>query len=114
MFVLIPLGVGFLAGIIYLAVSRRSSRTIKLVALGALAVMVLAVIICLFFVFGVIKTGAAREYIPPDVDISQMPQAAGPNVVALIMFIIFLIVLFILVLVLSMREQQRAAAKDDW
>ena len=117
MLIFILLGLVTLVSIIYLAISRKSSKTIRIVALCALGLMVITIIVCLLFVFGVIKTGATEPFILPDMDISNAPPVPGPNFVALIMLIVFLIVLFILVLVLSMRERWRVKGdivKDDW
>ena len=114
MFVLILLGVIILTGIIFLAVSPKSNRTIKMTALGALALMVLAIVISLFFIFGVIRTGGTKEPVLPDMEIFETAAAPPPNYMALIMFSVFLIVLFILVVVLSFREKKSAKEKDDW
>ena len=117
MFIFILLGLVTLAGVIYLAISRKSSKTIRIAALCALGLMVITIIVCLLFVFGVIKTGASEPFVLPDMDISDAPQVPGPNFLALIMLIIFVIVLFVLILVLSLREQWRKAddsPKDDW
>ena len=114
MFFLVLLGVVTMAGIVYLAVSPKSSRTLKLVALGALALMILAIIISLFFIFGVFTTGGPKEPVLPDIEIFETPHATGPNIIALAMFGVFLVVLFILVVVLSFREKKTVKDKNDW
>jgi len=114
MFVLIPLGVITLIGIVYLAVSRKSSVKVRVTALGALALMVIAVIVCLLFVFGVIGTSASKPFVPPDAVLyDSPPPVPGPNVAMMVMFIVFLIALFVVVLVVSLRERRRKE-KDDW
>jgi ABC-type Fe3+ transport system permease subunit len=107
MFVLIPLGVAILAGTIYLAISKRSSFILRIAALGALALMILSVIICLFIIFG--GKSDPETFVLPDALPSEVPPSSEPNIAAVIMIIIFLIALFLLVLIISLREQKRKA-----
>ena len=77
MFFAILLGIIILAGIIYLAVSRKSSFWIRIAALGALALMVITVAICLLHVFGVIGTGESAAQVMPDAAASGAPAEQG-------------------------------------
>ena len=108
-FVLIPLGVIILAGIIFLAVSRKSTLKVRITALSALALMIITVIICLFLIFGV-----------GTVKVQQLPQSALPsdaqpapesNAIPFILMIVFLLVLFFAILMMSIREQKRSENK---
>jgi len=115
MFFLILLGAATLAGIIYLAISRKSSMLIRIVALCALALMVITVIISLFYVFGLLGSKGSGPQVLPDMELSEAPQTAPPNFMALILFIVFLVVFFILVLVLSLREKKKVLEdKNAW
>ena len=107
-FILVIVGSVFLAGIIYLAISRKSSVPVRFTALGALALMILTVIICLLIIFGVIETKATVPVVAlPDAPPSAAPAASGPDIVPLVLVIVFLLALFVLVMFLSMREQKR-------
>jgi len=97
-----------LAAVIYLAVSRSSSFKIRLTALGALAVMIITVIICLFRIFT--APAAAKEQLYPDMP--PPPPSAPPSAMPLILLIIILMSMFLIVLFLSIREQRRATAED--
>ncbi|MDR1858822.1 MAG: hypothetical protein LBQ69_05080 [Treponema sp.] len=116
MFVLITLGIVTLAGVVYLAISRKSSLKVRITALGALALMVITVVVCLLIFFGVIKTSAPAIPMPPDAVLYDAPPPVpGPNLVVMIMLIVFLVALFVLVVVLALREKRAAAKeKDNW
>ena len=114
MYVLIPLGLITLSGIIYLAISRKSSPMVRITALVALALMIIAVIVCLFILFGVIETGVSKVPVLPDAPVDAVP-VKPTNFAALIMLVVFLIIVFVLVLILSMRERYRVPNnKEDW
>ena len=109
MVVLIPLGVITLIGITYLAISRKSSFMVKVTALGALALMVIAVIVSLLVVFGVIGNSASRVVVLPDAELydTPPPPTPQPNMLMLVMTIIFLLAVFVLILVLSLKARQQ-------
>ena len=114
MYVLIPLGLVTLTGIIYLAISRKSSPVVRIAALVALALMIIAVIVCLLILFGVIETAASKAPVLPDAPVDSVP-VKPTNFVALIMLVVFLVIMFVLVLILSMRERHQIANnKVDW
>jgi|GEM_PF-1574963 len=102
----VVLGVIVFAGVIYMAVSKRSDFKVRLAALVALGLMVLTVIVSIFLIFGVatVEPGATvvLDMPPPDTP----PQTATNNNV-LFAFIVFLLVMFFLVLILSLREQRK-------
>jgi cytochrome bd-type quinol oxidase subunit 2 len=109
---LIILGVVIAIGVIYLAISKKSSFKIRVAALGALALMTLSVMVCMFIYYRTEKT--PKFFILPDTLPSEIPppQPRG-NMVMLVMLIIFLIALFGAVLVVSLREQKRSEGKKD-
>jgi len=102
------LGIAVFAGVIYLAVSKKSCLKVRIAALVALGLMILTIIVCIFIIFGVtiVEQGAT---IPPEVLPPETPPSAGQNHNVLLMLIVFLLAMFLLVLVLSMREQRRHA-----
>ena len=103
---LIFLSVISLAGIVYMAISRKSSLKHRVTALAALALMIITVIICLFQIFG--PSASKVTYYPPDMPLSSMPESKGSNTGIIAVFIIFLLLLFILVLMLSIREHRHS------
>ena len=116
MVVPILLGIITLIGVVFLALSRKSSIVVRMTALIALGLMVITVIICLLIGFGVIGNAGPRVVVLPDAELYDTPPPApGPNVMMLVMFIIFLVALFVVVLVMSLKERQRGQKpKDDW
>jgi cytochrome bd-type quinol oxidase subunit 2 len=119
MFFLFLLAIVMMAGVIYLAISRESSFKMRIAALGALALMIVTVIICFVLFFKARAT--PQQLILPDMLPSDMPPppASNNNPATMIMFIIFLIALFIVIFFLSLREQKRTDNKEkppgnDW
>jgi amino acid transporter len=99
-----------LAAVVYLAVSRRSSFTVRIAALVALAAMVLTVIICLFRIFMTPPATANVQVLP---DQPPPPPPPPPNTMALVLFIVILITVFLVVLFLSVKEQHRVTKEDE-
>jgi len=122
MFFLILIGLITLAGVAYLAVSPQSSFKLKIAALGALALMITTVIICLVVFFK--SAGTPKQTLLPDMDPSDLPPVSKEhNLPMMIMLVIFLIALFAMVAILSLREQKRGKENknlpddsfpDDW
>jgi len=104
MFILIPLGVISLAGIIYMAISKKSDIKQRIAALVALGLMILTVVICLFQIFGTQKVTVYPLDMPMPVPNQPVTQDSSNGTV--LIFIIFLLILFILVLILSIREHR--------
>jgi ABC-type Fe3+ transport system permease subunit len=105
MLVPIFISVVILSVMIYMAISRKSTFKIRLAALGALALMIITVIICLIRIFSEAASGAKAQVYP------DMPatEVTPPNSMVLVSFIFFLLVIFFVVLLLSLREQRRSA-----
>jgi len=112
MFFLVLIGLVTLVGIIYLAVSPQSSFKLKITALGALALMIATVIICLIIFF---KSAATpKQILLPDMSPSDLPPVStNHNIPMLIMLIIFLIALFVMVVIISVRDQKRIGGKKN-
>jgi len=101
----IIIGIALMGGMGYLALDKKSTFHVRLASLGALAVMILTSIICLFLVFtvhpvtideSVLIVGAPAEVKEDDT-----------NYTALIFLIVFFVLLFITIAVLSLREHKR-------
>ena len=105
MYILIPLVIATIAGVIFLAISRKSSFIVRIAALGALALMVLAIIICLFIIFG--GNSAAKAVNMDHIVTGEAPAETKSNILPLILFIIFILGLFLLVFITSMREHRK-------
>jgi len=106
MYFLIPLGVVSLAGVIYLAVSKKSSFKLRVAALIALALMIITVIICMVQIFGTPVVTAVPAY--PGLPITNPPEVQESNSGVLIVFIIILILLFAAVVYLAIKEHRQA------
>jgi ABC-type Fe3+ transport system permease subunit len=107
---LIILGVAILAGVIFLAISKKSTFKIRVAALGALALMVVSVIVCMVVYFKGEKSPKMRilpDTLPSDIP----PPQSETNVAMLVMLFLFMIALFGAVLVVSLREHKRSEGK---
>jgi len=117
MYILIPLALATFGGVIYLAIASKSNFKVRLASLGALAVMVLAVIICLFVIFAGGSSSKVQEY---DYALPEPPAqtGSGSSAIALIFFIIFILAVFLLIAIVSLREHRKKAEKkpagNDW
>jgi len=100
----VTLSIIILSAMIYLAVSKKSTFQIRLAALGALALMVITVIICMVRIFNNLAAGNTTQAYP------DMPvtETAPPNGMVLVSFIVFFLIFFAVILLLSLREQRRA------
>jgi len=110
------LGFIIMAGVVYMAISKKSTFQVRIAALGALALMIVSVVICLVIYFK--GAPAPQQLILPEMS-SELPPPAGNNSpVTMIMLSLFLIALFAVIFFMAMREQRRAEGKEkpsnDW
>ena len=99
------LGIIILGAVGYLALDKKSSFKTRLAALGAIALMLLTVIICLIVVLT-----DNRVPVDPSTLIVGAPvevKEEGNNLFALFVSIIFLLALFVVIAVLAMREHKK-------
>jgi len=106
-----------MVGIIYMAVSKKSTLQVRIAALVALALMIVSVIVCFIFYFR--AASVPKAPLLPDMMGSEMPQPVNNSPVTMIMLSIFLVVLFAVISFLALREQKRAKGKveppsNDW
>jgi hypothetical protein len=112
MVILIILGVVIVCGVIFLAVSKKSTFKIRIAALGALVLMALSVVVCMFVYSKGAK--APKMLILPDTLPSDIPPPqSATNIVMLVVLLIFIVALVVAVSVVSMREQRRTEGKKD-
>jgi len=107
---LVVLGVAVFAGVIWLALSKKSCFKVRIAALIALGLMVSAVIVSLFVIFGVAAVDPNAQVQPDMPPPETFPPAAATNDVLLV-FVFFLLGMFLLVTILSLREQRRGRKK---
>ena len=99
-------GLVILGVMIYMALNKNSDFHTRVASLIALAVMIVAIIICLSIIFmfkgaipdpSVVKVGVVDE----------IPMAENSNPMALLLLVVFLIALFVLVSVLALKDHKR-------
>jgi amino acid transporter len=104
------LGLGLMAAMISMALNKKSNFAVRIASLGALALMVLTIIICLFIIFtddrvvideSVLIVGAPVE----------IQQAESGNVTIVLLLIIILLALFGVVVFQAMKEQRKNIPK---
>jgi len=106
------LGIVIMGGVMYLAVSKKSPFKVRVAALGALAVMIVSVIVCVVVYFTHAK--GPQQLILPDMMPSEMPPPqSGASPVTMIMLSLFLVALFIVIFIMAMKEQRRAEGKEE-
>ena len=101
----IILGIILLGVMAYFALDKKSSFKTRLAALGAIALMILTVIICVIIIL-------SDNQVPIDesnwiVGESTNIDESNNNLVAIIFSIIFLLALFIIIAYLAIREHKR-------
>ena len=105
----IIIGIVILAAMIYLAVNKKSSFVIRLASLGAIALMFIALIICMIIIF-------SDNTVP--VDPSTLIVGAPPpvkekknNLFPIILTIIIMLGLFVFIVVIALKEHKKSIPK---
>jgi hypothetical protein len=110
-FVIIPIALGFLGVIVYFALSKESSRIVRLVALVALGAVILSVLVCGIIVL-LSLGGGGEEPVMPDFLVAEQPEPpAKTNTFVLIIGMLFLLAFLGMVVFLSLKEQRKTAEK---
>jgi len=102
---LIILGIALLGVMVYFAIDKKSSFHMRLAALGAIALMILTVIICVIVYQSHNKAPVDWSIMNLD-DFDKEPEKEG-GAFAIIFSIIFLLILFVVIAVLAMREHKK-------
>ncbi|MDR0441864.1 MAG: hypothetical protein LBH44_00485 [Treponema sp.] len=99
-------GLAVLAAIVYMALNKKSSFAVRIASLIALAVMITAVLICVFVVLtggkapvdeSVVIVGAVQE----------AQKAESGNSMVILVFIIFLLGFFAAIAYLSLKDHRK-------
>jgi amino acid transporter len=108
----IIIGLGLMAGMIYLAVDKKSNTGVRIASLVALGIMVITIIICLFIIFtdtsvlvdeSVLIVGAPVE----------VNEEGGSNIIILVLLILMLLALFCLIAFQAMKENRKSKALPE-
>ena len=106
----ILIGIIIMGVMVYMALDKKSNFHIRIASLAALALMILASIICLFIIFtddrvpvdeSVVIVGAVQETKEKD----------GSGVVVPVIFFVIMAALFIVIVFLSMKDQRNSFPK---
>jgi len=107
----ILIGLIIMGGIAYLAVDKKSNFQTRLVSLGALALMILTLIICVVVVLTDNRVPVDESVLIVGAPVQTKAEDEDNNLVAIIISILFLIALFVIILFLAMREHKRSNKK---
>jgi amino acid transporter len=111
----ILIGLILLAGMVFLAISKKSTKGMRIAAVIALGVMITTVIICLFLILFGVKAPVDEGIILLTEAVPPPPKSSG-NFWILLLFMLFLFGLFVFVIFISIREhqaQKKLAAKKE-
>jgi len=107
----IIIGVIILGAMVYLAVDKKSTFVIRLASLGAIALMFIALIICIIII-------VSDNTVP--VDPSTLIVGAPPpmkekknNLLPIILSIIIMVSLFVFIAVLALKEHKKNLPKKN-
>jgi quinol-cytochrome oxidoreductase complex cytochrome b subunit len=104
--------VAIMGGIVSMAFNKKSNLPTRIASLIALALMILAIIICLIVAFtdnsvvvddSVLIVGAPVE----------VKNADSDNTMVLLLLVIFLIVFFVIIAIFSLKEHRKINAKKQ-
>ena len=102
----IIVGLVILVAMVYMALNKRSEFPIRVASLIALAVMIIAIIVC----FSLIFSGTISFQDESVVIVGYVPEAPvekGNNTLLLMIMVVFLVAFFILIAVLALRDHRR-------
>lgn len=108
-FIGVIIGVVLMGGMVYLALDKKSNFPTRLASLGALAVMIITVIISLFIIL-------TDDTVPVDpstliVGAPVEPPEEDNSLLALVFTILFFLILFSVIAFLALREHKMSLKK---
>jgi len=105
----IVFALAIMAAVSYMALNKKSTFIVRMVSLGALAVMIITVIICLIIVFSDPSVVVDMStYIVSDTP----PEVKKDNNIAGLLFsIIFFLALFVVIAFLALKEHKKSLPK---
>jgi len=110
-FVGVIIGLIILAAMIYMAVDKKSTLVIRFASLGAIALMFIALVICLIIIF----TDTTAHTDPSTLIVGAPPEVKDEkdNSLAIFLSIAFVVVLFVFIAVMAMREHKKNLPKSN-
>jgi uncharacterized membrane protein len=111
-FVIIPLAIGFLGLIIYFALSKKSSRLVRLAALIALGAVILSVLVCGVIVILSLGEGGGEPRMPEFLAAGEPEPPAKTSTFVLVIVILFLLIFLGMVVVFSLKEQRKTETPE--
>jgi len=108
----IIIGIILLAGMIYMALSKKTDAPVRMASLIALGLMILTVIISGIRIF------TAGQEPPADMSVVHVvpqpvePQAGDVSTFGMLVFIFFFLALLAAVVYISMKEQKKKLAEE--
>ena len=106
----ILIGLGIIAAMVFLALDKKSNFATRAAALGALAIMILTIIICLFLVL-------TDDRVPVDESVlivgavPETKEKDSSSFMVLLLLTILMLIMFAVVVLLSMREHKKSKPK---
>ena len=106
----ILLGIGIMAGMIYMALNKSSQFTVRIASIAAIFLMFLTIIICLVVVL-------TDNRVPVDESVlivgavPETQEQNTTNVMVLLLLIIFMVVIFTVIALLTFHEHRKYSPK---
>ena len=105
------LGIAIMAAMITMAVNKKSTFIVRVASLIAIALMILAIIVCLFIVFTDNRVPVDESVLIVGAPV-EVNQEGGGNSMVLLLLIIILLALFALIAVSALKEHRKAFPKS--
>jgi len=106
----VMIGIAILGAMGYLAIDKKSTFHMRLASLGALALMIITLIICIVLVLTDNRVPVDESVLIVGAPVEVKEKDEGNNLLAIIFSILFLIALFVVIVFLAMREHKRGKA----
>jgi hypothetical protein len=107
LFVGISFSLALLGVIVYIALSRKSSKALRLTALVALGAIILSVLICLVIIFAGMGAAGKEPVMPDFLTTEPLSDAPKGNFLVLFLLAVFIVTFLGIVILLSLRERKR-------
>jgi len=104
--------IAIMGAVISMAFNKKSNFPTRVASLIALALMVLAVIICLVIAFTDNRVAVDESTLIVGAPV-EVKKTGGDNMMVLVLLIIFLVAFFIVVMVSALKEHRKLYPKKD-
>ena len=105
------LGIGIMAGTVYMALDKKSTFQIRIASLIAIALMMATVILCVFLVLTDNRVPVDESVLIVGAPV-EVKQTGSGNTMTLLLLIIVMVVIFIFLAILSIHENRKHIKKD--